>query len=74
MYTNKFKGSTNTSTTVVLSILVAAVHVIGYEVFTADNDAAPTVTVASVDAAPAAKYVNAETIVVTATRLPRAAK
>jgi|GEM_PF-6422790 len=74
MYTNKFKGATNTSTIVVLSILVAAVHVLGYEILIANDDVALKVTAASVTAVPMAQNVETETIVVTATHLPRSAE
>jgi hypothetical protein len=69
MYTNKFKGATNTSTTIVLSILVAAIHLVGYEVLTANDDFVPSVTVTSTATAPIAQAMKTETIVVTATRL-----
>ncbi len=69
MYTNKFKGSTNISTTIVLSVLVAVVHVLGYEAFTANDDLVPSVTVASVALTPVAETIKTDTIVVTATRL-----
>ena len=69
MYTNKFKGATNTSTTIVLSVLVAAVHVLGYEVLTANDDFVPSAAVVTVATAPIAQLAKTDTIVVTATRL-----
>jgi hypothetical protein len=69
MYTNKFKGSTNISTTVVLSVLVAAVHVLGYEVLTANDDVTPSEIAASVATTPIVEATKIDTIVVTATRL-----
>jgi hypothetical protein len=68
MYTNKFKGSTNLSTTIILSAMVAAIHVVGYGVLTSNDDFVPTVP--SANTLPAPSLNNIDTITVTATRLP----
>jgi hypothetical protein len=72
MYTNKFKGSTNLSTTIVLAVLVAAIHLAGYEMLNVDAKPASTSTVetdTTKNQTNAVRTAEIEQIVVVASRL-----
>jgi hypothetical protein len=72
MYSNKFKGSTDTSVVIIVMGLVAGIHFAGFEALTSSDaidTGAKLVAASPVPATTVSQPANVETIVVTATRL-----